>query len=56
MRGKCVGLGKPVAKKYANFKCTVSGGRVYWAKVRPDGKKLCWSRLSLFDVPQACMA
>lgn len=52
-RAKCVGVGKPVAGKYAAFKC-VKGGVVY-AKVRPDSRVLCYSRVSLAAVSKACM-
>ena len=55
MRGKCVGLGKPVNGRYNAFKCSPGVGGVVWAKVRPDGAKLCWSRTSLAAIPAYCM-
>lgn len=53
--GKCVGIGKPVVGKYAAFKCTPGSGGVVWAKIRPDGRKLCWSRTSLAAIQPVCL-
>lgn len=53
VRGTCKGVGNPVAGKYLAFKCQ-KGGLVY-AKVRPDGRWLCYSRVSLAAVSKACM-
>ncbi len=52
-RGKCVGVSKGVSGKYAAFKCAKGG--VVFAKVRPDGRILCYSRLSLVAISKACM-
>lgn len=56
LHGKCAGVGTGVGspKKYAAFKCQV-GSRTVWAKVRPDGAKLCVSTTSLAAVPAYCM-
>lgn len=53
IKGKCVGVGKPVAGKFNAFRCQHDG--LLWVKVRNDGYALCWSRQSLAKIPLACM-
>lgn len=53
--GKCRGVGKPVAKHWVAFSCTVDGSRA-WVKVRPRGKGgACLSAKSLAAVSATCL-
>lgn len=57
IHGKCVGVGKPRpnTRLYTGFRCSASSGGYVWVKIRSDGRKACWSRLSLAAITAGCL-
>lgn len=51
----CKGLGAGVAGRFVAFKCVSESGVPFWGRMRPDGRKLCWSRDSLAAIPPTCL-